>query len=147
MRMTKDLLAGSLFFALGAGALLVGRHYPIGHATQMGPGYFPLLVGSAIALIGLVIAGRALIDPDSSAPLDRWGLVPLAVILLSVIAFSALIDRFGLIIAIIAVAAISRLAGRRGSVAELAALTAVLVAITAGIFVFGLKVPFQLKPW
>jgi Tripartite tricarboxylate transporter TctB family len=119
-------------FLLGAGALLIARNYPVGSATQMGPGYFPILVSSTITLIGFGIAVRSLFDQQSSSPVVGWGLAPMVIILLSVVVFAVAISWFGLIVAIVALVGISRLAGRYGSLLELVVLTAVLLAIVEG---------------
>jgi hypothetical protein len=46
-RISKNLLAGSLFVAVGAGVLSQALTYQVGTATNMGPGYFP----AALAIV------------------------------------------------------------------------------------------------
>ncbi|MDQ8729204.1 tripartite tricarboxylate transporter TctB family protein [Bradyrhizobium sp. LHD-71] len=147
MRLTKDLLAGAFFLFLGAGALIVSRAYPSGTASEMGPGYFPHLVGTAIAIIGAVIVVKALAQSGDSITVAQWGFRPMLLILGSVTAFALLANRLGLIIAIVALVAVSRFAARDRGLVEFVILTAVLIAIVMCIFVLGLKVPFRLTPW
>lgn len=55
----RDYYAGALIMILGAGAAIVGSQYKIGTLTQMGPGFFPTVLGIILALIGVAIAGSA----------------------------------------------------------------------------------------
>ena len=55
----KDLGAGLLFVLTGLtyGSIAWFR-LEIGQALSMGPGYFPLVLSSALTLLGLAIAAR-----------------------------------------------------------------------------------------
>jgi len=55
VRLTADALAGALFVLIGLGVVLVAGDYPAGEAARMGPGYFPRLLGMALAVLGLVV--------------------------------------------------------------------------------------------
>jgi hypothetical protein len=55
----RDYYAGALMMVLGAGAALQGSRYPLGSLTQMGPGFFPTVLGVLLAFIGALIAGTA----------------------------------------------------------------------------------------
>ena len=51
----KDFFSGLMFIAAG-GAFAVGAtNYTVGEGARMGPGYFPLMLGSLLALLGLAI--------------------------------------------------------------------------------------------
>lgn len=147
MRATKDLFAGLFFMTIGLGAVITSSSYEIGTAMQMGPGYFPALLGGIIALLGLVLAVRALLNPKTSKPLDRWTPRPLFFVLAAVLAFGALIESGGLIVAIAALTLLARLAGREGGIVEFVVMLIALCAIAAGIFVYGLNLPLRLHPW
>src|ERR1700680_1404751 len=51
----RDLLCGVLFVALGAATLFYARQYPLGSLTDMGPGYFPTILGAALVIFGATI--------------------------------------------------------------------------------------------
>ena len=64
-KIKRDYYAGGLMVLLGAGAALKASSYPIGTLAQTGPGAFPLVLGIALAVVGILIAGTALASPDS----------------------------------------------------------------------------------
>ena len=55
IRNHRDLWAGVMFFVFGAGFALGSLNYQIGSAARMGPGYFPLMLGIILALLGVAI--------------------------------------------------------------------------------------------
>ena len=70
----KDILAGLIFIAFGAGTFVLAHDYEIGTAVQMGPGYFPAAIGLVLAAIGVaaIVAGHQSQDPRSDhAASDR----------------------------------------------------------------------------
>jgi Tripartite tricarboxylate transporter TctB family len=147
MVITKDVLSGVLFVALGTGAVVVAQDYATGSSAQMGPGYFPIVIGSLIAILGLFQLIRALLRPQSSEPVLQWEIRPLSFLLIAVLIFAVAIDAFGLIPAVVALVLIGRLAAREGSLLELATMIVVLTTLSVGIFVYGLNMPLQLGPW
>ena len=110
----------------------------------MGPGYFPILVGSLLILVGIVVAGRSLTtEPD---PIGRIAFKPLLLVLGAVLLFAASIEKLGLASAILLVVIVSYLANPRHKLLELAILAAVLAIASVGIFVYGIKLPFKVWP-
>ena len=147
MRPTKDLVAGLMFVAFGAGGAAIAMTYGMGTAARMGPGYFPVVLGAAIAVLGLLIAGKALIRPAGSEPIEAGKLRPILFVSLAVLVFGFLIDARGLIVAVAALILVARLAGREGRILELVAIVAALTTVSVAIFVWGLNIPLKLQPW
>ena len=147
MVITKDLLSGALFVVLGVGAVVVAQDYTLGTSVRMGPGYFPVVIGGLIAILGLVQMVKAVLRPQSSEPVLQWEIRPLFFLLAAVLAFGLIMDKAGLIPAVVALVLIGRLAGREGSLIELGAMAVVLTAVAVVIFVYGLKMPLRLGPW
>lgn len=147
MRLTKDLASGIMFLVAGLGAMFIARDYALGTTTRMGPGFFPMMLAGAIALIGAALLLRSLIGKDESKPLVAWKIRPLFFVTVAVLAFGLLVDASGLIVAIAALVAISRFGSKEGSILELVMMIVLLSLLAIGIFIYGLGMPFRLRPW
>jgi hypothetical protein len=56
----RDYYAGGLMVLLGVGAAVTGAGYKFGSLARMGPGFMPVVLGVALAFLGVLIAGTAL---------------------------------------------------------------------------------------
>lgn len=92
-----DAAAGALFLALGAAALWIGGGYEAGNATDMGPGYFPRLIGGALVLFGVATLGRGILRGGWIQPV--FALRPLIVLSVAFLVFGLTVERLGLFIA------------------------------------------------
>ena len=144
LRHNKDFLAGLIFLAIGAAAIVVARDYPFGTAMRMGSGYFPTLLGGILALFGLFLVIRGIRAGESAAV--AWGWKPLACIVGSMLLFGFLMLRLGLVPALVAMFFAAALGGREFRFREVLALTALMTALAVGVFVYLLKLPFALFP-
>ena len=144
LRGNKDFLAGLLFLAIGAGAMVVARDYSFGTAMRMGSGYFPTVVGGILASFGLLLVVRALKSKQTAAL--AWGWWPLACITASMVVFGFLLPRFGLVPALVALFFTAAAGGREFRFGQVLALTAVMTAFALVVFAHVLKLPFQLFP-
>lgn len=136
-------------FAVGA------FNYQIGNSLRMGPGYFPLLLGIALALLGLAVSATSFTgvakDGDKIGP---WAWRPLGFVILSNVVFGILLGgvpsigfpSFGLIIAIYALTFIAALAGDEFKFKEVLILATVLAAGSYGAFIWGLNLQFPAWP-
>jgi hypothetical protein len=138
----RDILAGTLFVVIGAGALLGARSYPVGTAMQMGPGYFPVVLGWLLILLGALVGLRAARARDWQPIAWTWS--PLAWTSASILAFGFLMPRFGLVPALLAMFPLAAAAGRESRWREVLVLTLVMSAFAAAVFVYGLKLPYRL---
>jgi hypothetical protein len=146
MRLTKDLLSGLMFCAFGVGAAVIARDYNFGTLHRMGSGFFPIVVGLGIAMLGSVITARALLKPESSEPIGAIEFKPVLFISLAIIVFGFLIEDWGLIAALLALIVIARFAGYEGGPVEVAIMVVVLSAIAIAIFVYALNIRLNLWP-
>jgi len=146
MRVTrsKDFWAGLMFAAIGAAFMIVARNYNMGTAVRMGPAYFPTVVGGMLVAVGLIVLLKAfLVD---SGPVPRMYLLPLVIVLASVCFFGVLLRPLGLVIASAVLIVVGALGGKEFRWKEMVLLTAILVAFSVAVFVYGLGLPFQLWP-
>ena len=141
LRLSTDLATGVLFVALGGFALLYGSRYAVGTPARMGPGYFPMLIGSSLVLVGAALVARALLVTGEALGAIRWR--PLILVLGGVLGFGLLIDRAGLLAAGVLLIAAARLADREVRPLETALLAIGLTLATGAVFLYGLGLPIK----
>jgi hypothetical protein len=105
----KDFFAGLMFCVVGAGFAFGASTYTVGNGARMGPGYFPLVLGVLLAILGGFIVFEALVvETEDGDKIGSWAWKPLGFIIGSNVLFGILlaglpkfgIPAFGLIIAI-----------------------------------------------
>jgi putative tricarboxylic transport membrane protein len=140
----KDFWSGVMFLGFAATDMLAARHYSIGSAGHMGPGYFPMALGALLGALGALLVGRSFFIVGE--PMPRLHILPVLIMTVSVIVFGAAIEPLGLVISILVLVVISAWAGPQFRTVETLALAAVLVAFSVGIFAYALQLPLTLWP-
>ena len=116
----KDFFCGIMFVAVGIAFAWASTSYKIGNGARMGPGYFPLLLGTLLALLGGVVTFKALVmETADGDKIGSWALKPLFFIISSNLIFGVLLGglpsialpSMGLIAAIYALTLVAALAG------------------------------------
>ena len=151
----KDFFAGLLYFAVGVAFAWGATNYQIGTGARMGPGYFPLLLGVVLAVIGAIVMFRALVveSPDGN-PIGKWAWRPLALIISANLLFGILlggwpllgIPPMGLIVAIYVLTFVASLAGSQFRFVEVLIVATLLAVGSWFAFVWGLNLQFQVWP-
>jgi Tripartite tricarboxylate transporter TctB family len=144
LHLSKNLLAGLMFIAFGLAGVWLARDLDLGTASDMGPGYFPLIVCALLLALGGALAVTALMRAGEAA--EGWAWKPLLLITLSALAFAFLLKPLGLVGTLAVTTALASAAGTLLRPLPLAALAAVLIAVNVGIFVLALKMPIPLWP-
>lgn len=144
LRGPRDFFGGLVFLAFGVAAALIARDYPIGSAVRMGPGYFPLVLGCLLALIGLAIMLRGLLSAGPGLEPTFWR--PLLLVLGAIGVFAASVETLGIAVAAALLVAIGATASPESKPRETLWLVAGLMAFTLAVFVFALKLPFKVLP-
>lgn len=151
----KDFFSGLLFMAVGGAFAWGATSYKIGEASRMGPGYFPLLLGGLLALVGLAVTFLSLvIETEDGDPVGSIAWKPLFFIILSNFMFGVLLGGFpviglpymGLMAAIFALVFISALAGEEFKFKEVLALAIVLAGLSYTAFIWLLSLQFPAWP-
>jgi hypothetical protein len=146
LRNNKDFFAGLLFAFVGLIAVVIAlRNYSLGTSLNMGPGYFPTLMGGILTAFGLFIMVRGLIKGEKIAGV--WGIRPLILLNLGVIAFGFLIDRFGMAPSLVVLFFISALGGKEFKFKEVLILTVAMTVASWALFIYGLGIPLRLFIW
>jgi hypothetical protein len=146
-RSLKDLIAGLVFVAFGAAFAYAAYHYQLGTAFRMGPGYFPLLLGGALVLLGLGVIVEGYVGGDRS-PLGATPWRGIVFLTISILFFGFTVRRLGLAPALFAASFLAGLSSARtGPVAALL-LAVALTAFCIVIFWWALGMPVRLiGPW
>ena len=152
----KNLVAGLMFACVGAAFAIGATGYNVGSAARMGPGYFPLMIGVLLTLLGLVVVGGAIgvhADGDGD-PIGRIAWKPLGLIIGANVLFGVLlagvgsigIPAMGLIVAVYALVIVSCMAGSGFRMKMALTLATVLAVGSYLTFVLGLDLQFQVWP-
>jgi hypothetical protein len=127
----------------------------VGSGARMGPGYFPLMLGVLLALIGAVIAFKAMvIETEDGDKIGKWIWRPVGYIVAANLAFGVLLGglpsihlpAMGMVIAIVALTLIAAKAGTEFKLKEVLILSAILVAGSYLTFIVLLKLQIQVWP-
>jgi hypothetical protein len=140
----NDFYSGLLLVTVATVALLYIRTLAIGTVLQMGPGYFPLGLALVLLGMGLCLVVKGLLTGEK--PVGAFHLRPLFFILLSFVAFGVLVERAGLILAILAQIATAHFASVETKWQQSLVTGILLAAASAVIFVWLLRIPVSLLP-
>jgi hypothetical protein len=144
----RQYLSGALVALLGLGVILEARSFGVGTMARTGPGLFPLVLGAALTLVGVLIAmTRERDDGHDAAVFARPDWRGWSCILGGVLGFILLGEPFGLgpatFVCVFVAAWGDREATLRGAL--LLALAATVVA--AVVFSWLLKFQLPLVRW
>jgi hypothetical protein len=149
----EDLLAGGLCILIGGGfAIYALLTLKVGTPSQMGSGFFPVMLGGLLALLGLVMAIRSFTaDAAEAVVSDEPQLGPLpwrAIVTLSIapIIFATTVRTLGLALATALCVGIVCLASPRMTPRMALGVVVGLTVICVGVFSFGLKLSLPLLP-
>ncbi|MBB5272211.1 tripartite tricarboxylate transporter TctB family protein [Quisquiliibacterium transsilvanicum] len=146
IRNHRDLWAGLMFFAFGMIFVVLSQQYHVGSAAKMGPGYFPLVLGGLLALLGAIIALGSISAANDELKVEKVGWRELGLILGSVALFGALLPSFGIVVALVVLIGISALASHDFSLRDTLIAIVVLAVFSYFVFVKGLELQFPLWP-
>jgi hypothetical protein len=143
----KDLLAGLAFIGFGLAFAVGAAGYEIGTARAMGPGYFPLVLGGTLVVLGVVIIVKGFIAGEGA----ELGSVPwraAALIVAALLLFGATIRGLGVVPSVFLTALLAGFAGRRTGVVAPVVIAVGLTVVSVLIFVEALQLPLPLfGPW
>lgn len=78
----KDFASGLMFMVVGAAFAWGATKYSVGTAARMGPGYFPLMLGVLLAVLGMVITFNSLVlERVGDHRIGMWAWKPLSFII------------------------------------------------------------------
>lgn len=151
----KDFYAGLMFTLVGlVFAVTSATSYNIGTGARMGPGYFPLLLGVVLVVLGLVITATGFTSKaEDGDKIGKWAWRPLFFVIAANLIFGLLlgglpklgIPYMGMVAAIFGLVIVASLAGEVFKLKEVLILSLVLSVGSYLAFVLLLKL--QLPVW
>jgi hypothetical protein len=151
----KDFFSGLMFLVVGIAFAWGATNYNIGEGARMGPGYFPLMLGIILALIGAVVLFQSMVVETETG--DKIGSIawkPLAFVIGANVIFGIMIGgipkiglpAMGLIAGIYALTFVASLAGDQFKAKEVAILATILSVLSYVAFILLLKLQFPVWP-
>ena len=143
----KDLLAGATFVGFGLAFAVTASTYEVGSTLRMGPGWFPLVLGGLLVLLGILIAVKGFVAGEGGeigpVPWKAAGLLVAALVF-----FGFTVRGLGLVPSLLVTVFLSAMAGRRARVIPAVVISASLTALSVLIFVVALqlRLPY-FGPW
>ncbi|CAM8660445.1 Protein of unknown function DUF1468 [Comamonadaceae bacterium] len=151
----KDFYSGLMFTIVGGSFALGASSYQLGTGARMGPGYFPLILGVLLAVLGCAIAVKSMITPTPDGDkVGKFAWKPLFFIITANLVFGACIGGLpmiglkplGLIVGIYLLTYIASHAGDEHKLKEVAVLATILALLSFVAFIVLLKLQFPVWP-
>lgn len=133
-----DTWAGAATIVFAAAVIYASLEYGLGRGGRIGPGYVPLVIGLLLLGLGVLLVARAgrsvdLLDTDIA-----WRQVGLVTV--GIVAFALLLDRAGMIVAILATVLIAAPAAYGNTLVSTLISGVALAAFSWCLFVYFLKI-------
>lgn len=151
----KDFFSGLMFLIVGGVFAYGATSYSIGSAARMGPGYFPLLLGVILAILGAFVLFFSLVveRPDKDS-VGKFAWAPILYVLGSNISFGIMLvglpsiglPSSGMIASIFVLTLIASKAGDKFILREVLILATILSVICYLAFIMLLKLQMPVWP-
>ena len=145
-----------MFMGVGVAFAWGATTYNVGEGARMGPGYFPLMLGILMTILGAAVTFTALVvETEGGDKIGKWAWTPLVFIILANLAFGVLLaglpsiglPAMGMIVAIYALTFISSMAEAGWKFKNTFILATILAAGSYLAFVVLLKLQFPVWPF
>ena len=151
----KDFFSGLMFTLVGVGFAWGSTAYSVGTGARMGPGYFPMMLGILLGIMGGIIMFKALVvETENGDKIGRWAWRPIAYVLGANLIFGILLGglpsirlpSMGLIAAIYALTIIASMAGEKFKLRDVLILATILAVGSYLAFIVLLKLQMPVWP-
>lgn len=139
-----DIIGGLLMLAIGLFAAIKGQEYEFGVLQRMGPGYFPVVLGTMLAIMGLIIAVPAFFRSGSAVQV-AWK--SFLLIMASIVVFALTLKSLGIVVATALSVVVSSLADNETRWKGRLLIAAGVALLTYVIFIMGLSMVLPVWPW
>ncbi|PHP65250.1 hypothetical protein CSC94_20305 [Zhengella mangrovi] len=133
----EDLIAGLVTAAIGVFIILEASTYDMGTLRSMGPGYFPVILGSAMVVLALIMILTARPN-DMPQPMGMDQLRGTLFVAAAFVAFAFTVESAGMLVSVFLVVFLSALGNRNTSMKSALMLAAGTAIVSVLIFRVGL---------
>ncbi len=136
-----------MFVAFGLAFAVLSTAYEVGSPVRMGPGYFPLVLGIILAILGSLVAIRGVLFGDGEA----IGTIPwraIVLLLSAIVVFGLTVRGLGLVPSTLIAVILAALASRRATAVNVVLVSVGLTLLCVLVFVVALNLRLELiGPW
>lgn len=140
----KEFLSGLFVLALAGGCFLAIGDLDVGSVQDMGPGYVPTVLAWLMLASGIAMTIASFWSHERPEEGVHWR--PLAFVSVSLVVFGLLVDRYGIVLAVVASTLTASFASPISRLRETPVLCAALAALGAVAFVKGLGLAIPIWP-
>ena len=133
-----DLIGAGITLALGLSVTVASAGYDMGSLRDMGPGYFPRIIGVGLILLGGLLAVITLKRSGTHFGSERPALASVLLISASLISFGVLIERNGLFPALFVAVLLSTFASDNRNILRSLVLSALTAGVSCLVFIYAL---------
>ena len=141
---SRDIIGGLGLAAVGLFAVIYGQRYEFGDLNRMGPGYFPIVLGSMLAGLGVLIALPAFFRRGEPI-IVAWK--SFALVMASILVFAFTLKPLGLVLASALAVLLASLADKAPGWKWRISTAIGIALITWLVFKFGLSMVLPTWPW
>ncbi len=146
-RALKDVLAGSIFVVFGLAFAIASLSTDVGSPGRMGPGYVPLVLGVALAGLGLLIIVKGILSGEGE-PIGHVDWRAVVLITAALLFFGLTVRGLGVILSLFGTTVLASLARAQTSPREALVISAGLTVLSILIFIVALQLRLELVgPW
>ncbi len=151
----RDFVSGLMFIIVGVAFAWGATSYTVGQAARMGPGYFPLMLGVLLAVLGMIVTFKALVvETVDGQKIGKWAYKPLFFIIGANLIFGICLGGLpaiglkplGLMVGIYALTFVASMAETGWKVKATLILATFLAVLSYVAFVVVLKLQFPVWP-
>ncbi|MCL4747145.1 MAG: tripartite tricarboxylate transporter TctB family protein [Burkholderiaceae bacterium] len=151
IRNHRDFWSGIMFLVLGVLIVILSQAYQLGTPEQMGPGFFPTMLGALMALLGVAIAWKSVAaggkeEQERQERIGGIGWRELLLVLVAITVFAVTLQYLGMVISMALLIAISAFANYEVRWKEIIVSIAVLLTLSWLVFVKGLELQIPVWP-
>jgi hypothetical protein len=143
----QDFYSGLMFLVIGLVFAYGSTRYAMGSSVKPGPGFFPLMLSVALALLGGAVIFKSLtIETEGGGLIGAVAWRPLLVMVAGIALFGFVLPRLGLLATVPILVILVSAAGDQFGWLGVAVASLVLTAFAWLVFVRGLHLPIPVLP-